>query len=526
MPGTPVEIGPWDGGLKNVSGFGEFIDDNQAYLLQNFEVDADKSLTNRPAILRAPITGFGTTNTNGMRFIGTWITNAQRYLIVAATATGVSLIEAATSTVVFSQVMTKPRACVSFNGVLYIIPTQAGQGGSISSVDIAYTWTARATIPTGISAAVYKDRLYIAQELESRIVYSDINNFISFPAPNNVGIGWDNKQPLKAMLVVGSDLFLFKTDSTYRYGHAGDPAKAEVRVMDNYVGTTNEATVTVYNNNTVYTLSGNCVYELYQNTYTKISDDLDMVRNLDATMFVNHEISVFKERLFVRLYSRLYVLSLTTQKWCEWTSSRVFSNLVYLPGIEPGDDVAYMPSNRDTAGSKFMYYMHDSRIIGVAANPSNLDNLESFTCKLVTKSLDFATPTYYKTILMGGLSVACSSVVTISAVVPGSAVPSALSWGEAFVQYTWGLAYDLGLTWGTEVTADGDIISKSVIPPTDGAAFGRKLLKCLSKFRYRQVQFVIEVPAASNNRASFSVRLFNLTVYAVQKQTVVKSVTP
>jgi hypothetical protein len=145
---------------------------------------------------------------------------------------------------------------------------------------------------------------------------------------------------------------------------------------------------------------------------------------------------------------------------------------------------------------------------------------------MITKSFDFAAATYFKTILMGGLSVATSSPVTISAVVPGSSVIDSLTWGEAYGLYTWGSAYDLGVTWGTEITSDGDVISKSVIAPTDGSPFGRKLLKCLGKFRYRQVQFVIEIPAYTNNRASFSVRLFNLTVYALQKQTVVKSVTP
>lgn len=525
MPGTPVEIGPWKGGMKNVPGFGEFIEDDQAYLLQNFEVDVDGSLTNRPAIRRALLTGPSLT-TDDLRLIGTWITPNQLYLIVAASVLGVHLINPATSAVVATRAMIKPKACVSFNGTLYIVPQADGQGGIWTVAGTTYQWQAVTQIPRGETAVVYKDRFYIGQHNESKIVYSEINDFSNFPAVNNAGIGWDNKQPLKAMLVVGSDIFLWKSNSTYRYGHAGDPAKAEIKQIDNYVGTTDETTVALYNNNTIYTLSDSAVYELYQNTYTKISDDLDMTPKIDLSFFSNFGVSVFQERLFVRYYSKMYVLSLQTQRWSEWTSARFFAIVVTLPAATPGTTTGYAASIKATFTNKFLYYIQESRITGVADNPNGDNDKEGFTCKIITKSFDFQTPTYYKTILMGGLSVACSSPVSISAVVPGSQVIDGLSWGEAYAQYTWGSAYSLGLTWGTDVTSDGDVLMKTVIPPTDGAAFGRKLLKCLGKFRYRQVQFVIEIPASTNSRASFSVRLFNLTVYALQRETVVASVTP
>lgn len=527
MPGTPVAIGPWDGGLKNISGFGDFIDDNQAYLLQNFEVDTDGSLVNRPAVCRADIAGFGSVNTDNMRIIGTWITPEQKFLLVVATGFGVHLVQPSTSSVIYTHSMTKPRAMVVYNDGLFIIPTAIGEGGGITLSGSSYVWVAHAPMPTGIAAVVYKDRLYIAQENASRIVYSEINSFITWPGTNNAGIGWDNKQPLKAMILVGSDIYLFKSNSTYRYGHAGDPAKAEIRIMDAYTGTVNEDTVAIYNNNTVYTLSGNDIYELFQGTYTCISKDLDMVRVTDGTFLSSFGVSIFANHLYVRSYNHLYVLNLQTQRWCEWTTVRQFNKLWELPGSEPGEDIAYMASNQATNGEKFVYYTQDSRITGVGAIAGiNARLYEQFTCKLITKAFDFATPTYYKTILMGGLSVAASSPVTVSAVVPGSATVDSLTWGEGFVQYTWGSAYDLGLTWGTEISSDGDIIAKSIIPPVDGSGFGRKLLKCLGKFRYRQVQFVIEIPAVRNTKASFSVRLFNLTVYALQKQSVVKSVTP
>ena len=526
MAGTPVEIGPWKGGLRNVPGFGEFIDDDQAYLLQNFEVDIDGSLANRPSIRRSTISAFGSANTNNMRLIGTFITTSERYLLVAATSAAVHLIEPASSTVVFTHSMTKPRACVSYNGTLYVVPTVDGEGGAVVVTGLSYSWSARSSMPVGTSAVIYKSRMFIGQDTLSKIRYSDINDFSSWPGVNNVGIGWENKQHLKAMVVIGSDIYLFKTDSTYRYGYANAPAQAELRIIDNVVGTIDETTVAVYNNNTIYTLSGNSVYELYQNTFTRISDDLDMTRKTDPTLLVNYGVSVFRDRLFVRFYSHMYVLSMLTQRWSEWTTARPFATCTYLPGDEPNDAKAYMASIKDTAGVKFVYYMQDDRILGVSDNSPNAENKEAFTCKLITKSFDFATPTFYKTILMGGLSVACSSPVTIKAVVPGSATIETLTWGEAFVQYTWGSAYDLGVTWGTENSSDGDIITQQVIPPKDGAPFGRKLIKCLGKFRYRQVQFVIEIPATQNTTASFAVRLFNLTVYALQKETVVKSITP
>src|SRR6185503_10440488 len=59
MPGQPVKIGPFVGGMNTYSG-PSAIADNEAVEIKNMEIDLDGSLTSRPAITRtnnAPVAG-------------------------------------------------------------------------------------------------------------------------------------------------------------------------------------------------------------------------------------------------------------------------------------------------------------------------------------------------------------------------------------------------------------------------------------------------------------------------------------
>lgn len=527
MPGMPVELGPWSGGLKNSAGLGEFIEDNQVYGLENLEVDTDGSLVNRPAISRQVVFGLGGFGTDEMQLIGSYITPGGKKLLVATKADRLCLVEPATSQTVFTRIMVRPRAVVAFHGELFVVPQAAGQGGRVTNPSpTTFAWDPIASMPVGSTAVVYKTRMFIGEPTEARVHYSDPGNFSTWNPVNNFGVGWEDGLALSSLRVIGEDIIMFKSDSTYRYGYASDPANAEIKLLSSSVGSISEKTTVVYNNNTIYTLHGNVVWELYQNTFTRISDDLNMSKNLTLSLWASQTfaLAIFNDRLFVRYYSNQYVLSLVTQRWSQWKTARIFSEIVSLPGTEPDDEIAYMAVAGSISQPNSVWFMTNNRLTNVGANPTSSDLIEQFDYKVITKTFDFQTPTYFKTILMGGLAIATSSPTTIQAVVPGTAFVNDPTWGQWFNESTWGGLYALGVTWGSTSSSDGDVITSSTVMP-DSTPFGRKLLKCLGKFRYRQVQLVITGTCYSNGSASYSVRLFNMTVYALQKETVVKAVT-
>jgi len=84
---TPVKMGPFIGGMRNSSGLGENIADNEVYDLTNLEVDLDGSLVNRPAIGDLTInwtTGGSVAPSpiTNLRVIGRYIPNDGRTFIV------------------------------------------------------------------------------------------------------------------------------------------------------------------------------------------------------------------------------------------------------------------------------------------------------------------------------------------------------------------------------------------------------------------------------------------------------------
>src|SRR6478735_10442737 len=91
---TPVRLGPFHGGLRNSSGLGENIADNEVYDLTNLEVDLDGSLVNRPAIGTLAITGVSPTT--NLRIIGRYRPNDGRVFLVVTAAGKVYVVDIST----------------------------------------------------------------------------------------------------------------------------------------------------------------------------------------------------------------------------------------------------------------------------------------------------------------------------------------------------------------------------------------------------------------------------------------------
>jgi hypothetical protein len=512
MPGTDVALGPWAGGLHNAAGTGEGIEDDELFELVNLEVDSDKSLANRPAIAELAVTGV-TGIASGVRLIGTYLPDDGRKFIVAAVGSVVWLVNADTGVAATSQGVLSS-CCVQYKNKLWIIPQTAGQGGFFDApTSTTLSWTAAGAIPRGDAAVIYKERLFVTGGAtgitnNSRLNYSDVGDFATFPGASNVDVVPGNGQRLVFLIVTSQDIYLFKEHSTYKYGYASDPARADITLISTTVGVPAVNCAVVYNNNTMYVLHDNSVYELYNGAYTKISTNIAMEQTLDADLFGadTYALTLYRNRLFVRFYSRLYVFNLELQRWSSWETLRKFSKLVVLQRADTGLDTAYAATASSALPGK-IFFFRDDRITGVGT-------VEDFECRIVTKLFDFSVPTHFKRLFYGGLQIATSGTTLIRSMVPNAAKGD--TWVDAFLR-TWN---PVGKTWG----GSGSVIHDDQILPAQGA-YARKVVKCLKKMRFRQVQFTISTGAEANTVANSSVRIYDLTVSLLQAETIVRGTT-
>lgn len=525
--GVATKLGPFTGGLHNSSGSGEFIGDDEVYELVNMEVDADGSLVNRPQINNFTITAGGLDVTS-MSFIGTYQPTDGRKFIVANLPVPAKVVLIDTSSGVINSVPSATglisTACIQYANKLYVVPDAGSTvpGGFFDApTPSTITWTAVASMPQGQAVAQYRERAWIACGLSatsntSRFFFCNVADPSTWSGTDFVDVVPGNGQKLVSLIRLGNDLILFKEHSTHRFTYTSDPRKAELTEIDSTIGCPGINCVVTYNNNTIYTIHDNSVYELFQFTYTRISALINMDQVTDLTMYAKDQygLTSHRDRLFVRYYSKLYVYSLRVKRWSTWETTKTFSKVVVIPSASVGLDTAYAHSASSTnAGKGFSFQDNRRTLYSGAGDVTN----EVFTARIKTRTYDFDVPENYKVQFWWGVSIATSGNFTATMTIP-NANPN-ISWAQAQAQYgSWGAAIAAGVTWG----GASNIMITSTVSPTLGA-YARKFVKLPKKVRFRQVFYTLVCDVITNGGiADASLRIYDLTVHVKQKQAVVK----
>jgi len=511
----PVAVGPFIGGLHNPSGNGESIDDNELFICDNLEVDTDGSLANRPAIQFLTTTGIGSAIGSTTRIIGVFIPeNGNQYLVVSNSSGNTTRLYDPTANAYFGSFMSTTSACaVQYNNAMYVIPLP-GFSGSRFNAD--GTITAVAAIPTGEFGVIYKDRLFVAPGLSattnsSRIAFSAAKDPTTFNALDIFDVEPGNGQKTISLVVMNNDLLIFKEHSTFKFSYASSPLKGDLSKISTTVGVPATGCIAVYNNNSVYVMHDNSVYVLYNYQYESITEKISMKQVFDADLLAADifGLTIYRNRLFVRYYANMYVLSLKTNRWCRWTSPRKFSKLYVFPSASVGLDIAYAMCGSSALSGKILL-IRDSRTDGIGTSGTQ----ETFTCSIQTKTLDFDIPYAYKLMTMWGLSIA-----TLSDSICKTNIPNAgqnFTWNQWAV-YTWDQLNAMGMLWSNN--------TKVIVPTTrasDLGDYGRKYLKLLGKQRFRQVYFTVDTDTTPNTVADAVVRIYDLTVHLSPRAGVTK----
>ena len=522
-----VKLGPFTGGLHNSSGSGEFIENEELFELTNMEVDLDGSLVNRPQINQFTTTGI--TNADGWSFIGTYLPADGRKFVVAylPALTRVALIDATTGQIAAGGFHdgTKSVCCLQYANRLWVVATNDSSGGGgffDAPSPTSITWTAVATMPKGEAATIYRDRIWIACGIgatsnTSRCFFSQaldpsqawgINDYFDTAAGNG--------QKLVSVVRLGQDLVLFKEHSTHKFTYTTDPRKAELNEVDATIGVPAINCVVVYNNNTIYTLHDNAVYELFQYTYTRISALINMVQESDLDLFLKDQygLTLHRDRLFVRYFKNLYVYSLRVKRWSSWVSTRKFSKVVVIPSATVGLDTAYTTSASQAKPTEAYFFQDIRKTDDVGTVGSTI---EVFQGSIQTKTYDFDMPQSYKVMFWWGIAVATSGKFTATLNIPNA--NRNFTYTQMRTLYgTWAAAQAASIKWSNNT----NVVIPDVITPSLGR-YARKFIKLLKKVRFRQVYFTIVFDVISNGGiADATLRVYDLTIFVKQKQGVVR----
>lgn len=338
MSGKPILIGPFTGGLNNISLAGE-ADDSQAVELVNMEVTLDAALTSRPPM--EVMTGSLLANnlTEGWNVLGIHrVTNAEWYLIAQKwTGTDWSLgymlngnVAAFTEFKLLTGSVNKVTGYAQVDDYSYF---SVGTGSSIAG----FKWRKADASPTDITQMPkgdilisYKSRLWLAGRNSSSdgstVWFSKIDatgvhldqwattvDFLKV-APGEGGF-------ITALLPLNNSILVFKNDGTWRFSYPSAPAKGQVDKISGMIGAANQRCVAEFEN-FVYVYDQGRVYELVNNIYTQVNRFVKFTQDPDAVDGIAPEVSlsVVTRRLIVRYYNTLYSYFIDTKTWSQWRS--------------------------------------------------------------------------------------------------------------------------------------------------------------------------------------------------------------
>jgi hypothetical protein len=387
MPGKPIAIGPFTGGLNNISLAGEARDSEVVDLI-NLEVTVDQALTSRPPIEAIAGSTLPSTNTIGWEVLGVYrVTTSEWYLIVTVPKDGTTntdttvkaylngIIGAGESVTTIKQsvgISNRVTSMVQFKEYLYF-NVDAG------ATDTGFRWkkgdgvggSAIAAMPRGSVMITWKTRVWVSGTGQSadgdRVWFSTIDGTGPHPetwgaqdffdvAPGEGGF-------ITAMIPSFNNLIIFKNDGTWRYSFPADPAKGSVDKISGNVGCAGRNAVVDFENY-IYVYDQGRVYELVNSNYTQINRFVRFTEDgLGVDSVANGvEMSIINRRLLVRYFNALFCFTIDSKSWSQWrTYSGTPGEFIELPGSSDSSAPSvFIAASRGTTQAASSNFIPDS----------------------------------------------------------------------------------------------------------------------------------------------------------------------
>lgn len=504
MPGgEAVVLGPFTGGLNNYHDPDSILDE-ECQELTNFEVDTDGSLKMRP-----PIQELASVGTSRTKVIGSGIftvSNVDRGFIFASGSQGLYYYRSDTTTWTYivggpsgatPDDATNSTVAVQYGGYVYVPADPWRTGGVSGRWSPSTGWDWNTSFPDARSAIVYKDRMYVARGTptstnSSRVWFSEEGDPFNWPASNFFDVSPGDGQNVVDFAVVDDNLLIFKEDSTYVYGYDANPADGILRVINTRIGASKHHCVAQWENST-FVFHDDSVYEITNFQFTKINPTVVFDKGAGATLSDTHYITLFGDRLLVRVEHVLYSFNLLTRTWSVFRSENSDLNSIgllaplYETSLTDDRTRRYIGASAYQAITKtFQWWDSDYRLAEQErAGLSPSYTYPSIICAVTTKNFNFNIFHAFKRMFWWGVELFVDTSAT------GSGFADTVDYGSEYNTF-------------------------SVNGPR------RVFIKLKKSLRFRRINFRVEINTGTQSHQL--IRLFNIVPILKPKSTLSKKI--
>lgn len=514
----PAILSPFKGGLNNV-GEGATISDDQLAVLQNFDLDTDGTLVNRPPIentsILPPAAASGSdiaANPAPVSPLGYYV-RADGFTFLVATCAGKTWIYdlgASTWTKIWDGVAAD---FVQYDNKIVMI-SESAHGGYWENG----TFTATNSMPLGSGIVVYNERFWAfgpkGNVDATTIYFSNITGispatsiFTWTTATDFFVVDKGDGQYITAIIADPNALLIFRNSSTYQFTYPNAPANGSLTLLNSSVGADHRFAVTRYEN-FYWVLNQGFLYQFisYQ-FYPRNSQIVRFSQSTDpaSALYVNVSVSVLGERIVVFYYGRIYAYSVRQQTWAEWSGQAVPGRILQMPtdasGNGPRRALAWTGVNRGAASQ---------RLLMIADSPTGtgLYDGEEMSCTARTKTFDFNLAGTFKRLLYWTIGFRSARGVS-GQIVPVGVNGSSISFDD--MENSTFDDFDLA-TWDAPIfkvpVFQDNITFPAAVPM-------QALAKAMARIRFLSAYFEVTL-TTKGTQATAPVRIFTVTAYLKQ----------
>lgn len=515
MPGDPIQIGPFLGGLNTFSD-PTAVADNELVECLNFELDLDGSLKSRPPFVNIDVP-LPLGATGNMNLLGYYYAAGGVPYLLASDGLSSTYYFSGSSWVLLTNTMAAS-AMTQFDNKAWLV-------AAVGAANPGGYWTpgggfiAEPNMPRGDVIVAHKFRLWVATGRDAtvngtRLYFSEVLGTTPFwkVVPNFLDVGAGDGQNIVKVIVYYNSLLIFRTDSIYSFQYTSDPAAGQTNLIIPGVGLSDRDTVVAYES-FLYFMYDDRAYEFINNRVTQINIKVPFIALSRTGLYKSFAVSVFNNRIIFSYYDTMYVFSMKTRTWTRWRSAVHGPIGKVVERVSTSDmNEAIVQSTRSVplGGSRSAPTLLVTDGVTTAAEPMR--------CIAQTKNYNYEVSSAYKRLFWWGVDAVFRGEVV--AVVTPITFNYSVTWGALRTMgATWGLLLDY--TWGQPISGT---LSIETIRDTSGTGSLRKFVKFLKSLRFRQANFRVDFEC-DGSISTAPVRLFSLMTYVKAKERVSKPVT-
>jgi hypothetical protein len=314
MASTALRLGPWPSGLaqRDFSTAPYATPPTALRFVTNLDVTDTGTLVARPGCRKCgSSTMYTDLSTNGLfSLLGSVdLTTSIKYAVIATHDGGSPGTTKVYSTIKphdTTQYTVAPGGSLSgiyaslfqYNNLIYFVGAPGGGTGQSRTSMTAGTWTAVGTMPKGELSFVVRERAFVIDKAANRMYWSKATDPTTWAAPDGgfVDINPGDGQMINDVVVVNSQLYIFKRNKTFLFTFTSDPAiDGQLTLISNLIGA---YSATLWTGG-IFIVNDRSVYRMTNNVFTDIAVNEDWRGNMALDYVPNAVIGLENDKLIV-----------------------------------------------------------------------------------------------------------------------------------------------------------------------------------------------------------------------------------